>query len=392
MKKYDNIKKIVEDKLVYKTETRDFEELSEYIFGEGNCYSSSEVRKRMYGMKYLFEVIEEENINNISNKELLKEIEEKTLELEKEKIRFQDQRREYRKLQRPEARFERLVEVLEEELKNIQPINFNIDTYELNNNAEITEAVLMASDWHIDAKFDNYISKYDINIAKQRVNDLLNKTIKYCKLNNVKTLHLELLGDNISGGIHWSSKVESEEDVISQVITLSEILSNFILKLCENIPNVKVYSVIGNHSRINMSKNDNQKGENLERLVPFYLKARLSNVDNVSIMEECNIDYGIVMFNVLNTKIIGVHGDLDKPSNVVDNMIKTLKIFPDEIHMGHRHHHYEKEEYDIEVNQNGCLQSTDTYAFNLRKTGTAMQKLNIYNTEGKLCSYKIKLK
>ena len=72
-------------------------------------------------------------------------------------------------------------------------------------------------------------------------------------------------------------------------------------------------------------------------------------------------------------------------------MIKMFRVFPDEVHMGHRHHHFEKEEYDIEVNQNGSLQSTDTYAFNIRKSGKAMQKLNIYNKDGRLCSYKIKL-
>lgn len=390
MRKSEKIKKIVKDKLVYKTENRDYEQLSEEIFGEGNCFSSSEVRKRMYGINYYINVLEKEQLDNIEDDETLKKIEEKKKELEKLKIQFQDQRREYRKLERSDARFERLVEVLEENINNLTPIKFNIDTYEIDNE-ESTQAVLMASDWHIDSEFENVLSKYNINVAKKRIEELLNKTIKYCKSNNVDTLHLELLGDNINGGIHWGSKVESEEDVISQVITLCEILSEFVTKLCEKIPNVKIYSVIGNHSRVNMSKNDNQKGENLERLVPFYLKARLQNINNVEIKEDCNLDYGIIMFDVLNTKIIGVHGDLDNPSNAIDNMIKMFKVFPDEIHMGHRHHHFEKEEYDIEVNQNGSLQSTDTYAFNIRKSGKAMQKLNIYNKDGRLCSYKIKL-
>lgn len=390
MKKSEKIKKIVKDKLVYKTENRDYEQLSEEIFGEGNCFSSCEVRKRMYGINYYINVLEKEQLDNIEDNETLKKIEEKKKELEKLKIQFQDQRREYRKLERSDARFERLVEVLEENINNLTPIEFNIDTYKIDNE-ESTQAVLMASDWHIDSKFENVLSKYNIDVAKRRIEELLNKTIKYCKSNNVDTLHLELLGDNINGGIHWGSKVESEEDVISQVITLCEILSNFIVELCKKIPNVKVYSVIGNHSRISMAKQDNQKGENLERLVPFYLKARLQNINNVEIKEDCNLDYGIIMFDVLNTKIIGVHGDLDNPSNVIDNMIKMFRVFPDEVHMGHRHHHFEKEEYDIEVNQNGSLQSTDTYAFNIRKSGKAMQKLNIYNKDGRLCSYKIKL-
>ena len=99
MSRFEEVKSIVENKLIYKTEKRDYEELSEELFGEGNCFNSSEVRKRMYGMKTLLEILEEEGMNNLSENEILNQIEEKRLELEKEKIRFQDQRREYRKLQ-----------------------------------------------------------------------------------------------------------------------------------------------------------------------------------------------------------------------------------------------------------------------------------------------------
>ena len=49
---------MVENKLILKTEDRTYEELSEYLFGEGNCFNESEVRKRMYGMKRLIEIIE----------------------------------------------------------------------------------------------------------------------------------------------------------------------------------------------------------------------------------------------------------------------------------------------------------------------------------------------
>lgn len=53
----DFIKRIVNGKLVDKTIDTNYEELSELLFGEGNCYNSSEVRKRMYGMKRIFELM-----------------------------------------------------------------------------------------------------------------------------------------------------------------------------------------------------------------------------------------------------------------------------------------------------------------------------------------------
>lgn len=59
------IERIVNGVLVDKTiPTTEYENLSELIFGEGNCFNSSEVRKRMYGMKYLLDVINKEKYGN----------------------------------------------------------------------------------------------------------------------------------------------------------------------------------------------------------------------------------------------------------------------------------------------------------------------------------------
>ena len=60
---YDYIKRIIYGKLIDKTIDEDYEQLSESIFGIGNCYSSSEVRKRMYGIKCFIESLEKENVN-----------------------------------------------------------------------------------------------------------------------------------------------------------------------------------------------------------------------------------------------------------------------------------------------------------------------------------------
>lgn len=70
IEKYDNenqfdfMKRIVYSRLVDKTNDTPYEELSEALFGEGNCYNESEVRKRMYGMLRLFDVMETEKNEN----------------------------------------------------------------------------------------------------------------------------------------------------------------------------------------------------------------------------------------------------------------------------------------------------------------------------------------
>ena len=58
---FEYIKRIVYGKLIDKTITESYEELSEIIFGDGNCFNESEVRKRMYGMKRLFDVMTDDD-------------------------------------------------------------------------------------------------------------------------------------------------------------------------------------------------------------------------------------------------------------------------------------------------------------------------------------------
>ena len=367
----------------------DYAEWSSAILGEER-YGSENSRKMFYMVEKLLKQIDEEQVNNISDNEILKEIEEKTKELEIMKIQYRDMRREYNKYLRDDARWRNILDIVSEGIKNIKTTKQLVRYDNICKTSSNNEAVLICSDWHTGAKFNNVFGQYNYEIEKKRVNELLSKTIEYCKTNDVKTLHLELLGDMLSGAIHISSKVEAEEDVISQLMFLMNLLEDFINELSNNIEEVKVYTSIGNHSRI-FDFDKNQEGENFERLIPFYLSKRFEGVSNIHIMKENNVDDHITLFEVKGMNIIGVHGDLDKPNKVVDNMIKMLKIIPEEFHIGHFHSDFEKTEYDIELCVNGSLQGTDSYAKRIRKTGKPMQKLRIYNDEGCLMEYKIKL-
>lgn len=361
-----------------------------YVANTGDTRAESSVRCEFASILKGYELGFEKAMEG-RDTELVRELEDKRLDLEKEKIRFQDQKREYKKYLRQDARFEHIANTIKEEVSKVNKSNpiMYMNTYK--NDKAVNQAVIQCGDWHIGAKFNNYFGRYDIGIAKERVNELLDRTIQYCKFHDVRVLHVELLGDNQNGLIHIGSRIESDEDVISQTMTLCEILSNFISELANNIPCVNVYTCMGNHARVSANLSDSMEKENLERIIPWYLETRLKDFDNVEIKDNV-IDDGIIMYDVFNTKILAVHGNLDKPTNVVDNMIKMLRMFPDEIHLAHYHHHFEKEEYDIEVSINGTLMGTDTYAKNIRKCGKPMQKLRIYNEDGLLCTYKLKLR
>ena len=79
---------IVIGKLVDHTIDDDYEELSERLFGDGNCFSASEVRKRMYGMKSIIEAIERDGESEIQDEDMISLLDSKRIELQKERQKF----------------------------------------------------------------------------------------------------------------------------------------------------------------------------------------------------------------------------------------------------------------------------------------------------------------
>ena len=328
--------------------------------------------------------------NNVAESdEILNEIKQQKIELEKEKIKYQDQKREYRNYLRADARFDNLRDTMINEIKRLnteRPLlqNINIPNIESEN-----EAVLILSDWHLGLEVENYWNKFNVEKAKERVNQLLEKTIEYCRLHNVNTLHLELLGDLINGYIHIGTRISNEEDVITQTMLCAEILSEFIHKLSKEINNIKIYGSTGNHGRCSANIKESIETENFEKLIIWYLKARV-HLDTVEFVDN-KYDENIIVHKVCNKTIFAVHGHKDKLNKAVNDLSQMLKIFPSEIHMGHYHKHYEYSKHDIEVIVNGCLSGVDEYAKSIRKTGKPMQKLLIYNNDGQVGSFQIKL-
>ena len=302
-------------------------------------------------------------------------------ELYKEKCRVQDQKREYNKLLRESARYEHLVDKMEEAIEELEPLKLG-SYYEPN--PTNVEATLIISDFHYGLEVDNVLNEYNVDIAKERLGTLLDKTIYYCKIHRVQKLHLGLAGDLICGAIHLQSRVAAEEDLISQVINVSELLANFINELKARIPEVKVWGVIGNHSRVNADKKSNMPAENFERLIFKYIEARLPNV-----MIGTNGLEDWITFKVKDQLVFMTHGDKDSLSNIKLHAVNLLGRVPDRIYFGHIHHMHIKDDNGTEIVVNGSIVSTDEYAMGLRLHTKPYQILQIYDKD--VCTYKISL-
>ena len=320
-------------------------------------------------------------------------IKEQTDELYKAKRQLFDQRREYNKLLVSDARADHLTERLIE-AANLVPLQNYADVFTFKANTVYEEAVLCLSDWHYGQLSDNIWNLYNTTICKERISSLFDKVTSALQNHMVDTLHIVLLGDFVNGAIHTGSRVAAEENTCDQLMHVSEILANFINALSAYVDKVNVYSTYGNHARTIQNKNDSIHSDNMERIIPWWLKQRLVNNKKANIID--SEFYEFIYFNVCGYNVVCTHGDLDKFKDIgiTINSLFSKKYGKtiDYTFSGDKHHLESFEQFGVESALVGSLCGTDEYANNKRLYSYPMQTLCIFTPEdGKLCSYNIKL-
>ena len=355
-----------------------YSEWGDYILGTDNNYSNENLRKAFYVVYKLLNKIDENNCEY----DTIKDLENLRDEIYKERCRLQDIQREKRNDLRVEARFENLLEVVKDnicfmptyEIKDFKPINKNQDK---------KYAVLQLSDWHCGALVDNQFNYYNVDTMVDRATKVRNNALEYCKLHNVTDLVIEINGDMVNGAIHVSSRVESEEGVIQQVITVTDVLAKLINSMKPYFNSIKIVTTLGNHGRLTPNKSDSITNENFEMLIPTMLRDKLSDI---KIIDSKGLDF--TKYEIDGKIIMVSHGQNDSMTKVISDFSKMFKVVPNEVHLGHTHSYTDINDCDIKVTVNGSLIGSDDYAVTIRKVTTPSQNLIVYEKDR--CIYEIK--
>lgn len=298
------------------------------------------------------------------------ELAAKLREIEKAKIKLRDERTDYQKSLREDARRESFVELVERAFAaNVSPFDYKqspmIDSNE--------DMVVCLSDLHAGIEVDNWWNTYNTSILRQRLYKYLDEIHEIQRLHKCKICNVVLGGDQVSGLIHNNLRLQNNENVIEQLKIAVVYIGNFINDLQEWFEAVNVYSISGNHSRLNPNKDDHLNGEELDDMIPFCLKLQFANNENINICDT-RMDNTISSFKTRGNKLFYiVHGDKDTPSNVVKNTTLMSGIKPDGIIMGHRHHNSLDSEHNVKIIQCGCVVGTDDYCVDKRITGRPEQ-------------------
>src|SRR5574344_1072476 len=348
-------------------------------------YNESWYRKMYQSFITLFSAVKDKYYKD----EDLSYLEEKIFELKKEKVKIADEKNKLGRFVKAEAKIDKVLESLENNIKSNYSEKWN--PYTIPTIVSENDVLVMLSDLHFGSTFDNFSGKYNSQIAQERINKYLVSIISIAKRHNAKNCYLSLQGDLISGSIHKRVAILNKENIIEQIIGVSKLISEFIYGLAPIFENVYIYSVDGNHSRLDI-KDDSLHAERLDYLITWYLKASLDKLKNVYIKDNV-VDNSISILDIRGKKYVSVHGDFDRYSKKgVSDLSTFLGFIPYAVLFGHLHECSFGIENGIHMIRSGCLCGTgDDYTIEKRLIGKASQMVCVCNTGGVSCLYPVVL-
>lgn len=256
------------------------------------------------------------------------------------------------------------------------------------------EAVLVLSDWHYGMVTDNVWNRYNTDIADYRIRCLMNRVEEKLNLHEISKLHIVVLGDMISGHIHNTCRIKSSEDTVDQLMHVSERLAELIAELGECVNDVMVYCTYGNHARVTPNLKESIHSDNLERIIPFWMKERLRHRRDIHFVEDNA--YEIIRIRPCGHETGAVHGDLDTGK---DSMLILSQLYQknfgepmEYLLTGHMHNSFTHEQLGIEQIGVGCLCGSDEYAKNKRLFGKPSQTFLVFTSDGLDSIHEINLK
>lgn len=328
--------------------------------------------------------------NQLSEDKYFKELQLQKQKLEKEKVKTRDERNELKRVIREEARKESYKEQVLRSISEYQstPLLYDESKQFTGILKTDNDLIISCTDIHAGIEIDNYFNQFNETVLRNRFNQYLDKIFEV-QLRHGSENAFVILSELVSGIIHNELRIENNQNLIEQFLTVTNYIAQFLSELSYHFNEVNVYICPGNHSRISPKKEDSLKGENIDHLAIPFLEAKLQNFKNIKFNTNA-IEESIAMFSVRNKIVMASHGDKDKPSNVVQKFTLLFGIRPDLVYLGHRHTNGLTTIYDVKVIQSGAMSGSDNYCMDMRIKNKPEQTISVVTENGFECLYDIK--
>jgi len=385
--KLDYHRRLVYGKLVDKTLADiDYSELSELVYGQP--YSSDVARRMLYGSRKTLELLDEERVSQSGGSDIMAELDEKMVELRKERQKFYDMRNAFNKVIRERSRQEELNEILVSAVQSGELPELSYERHYIE--ASDNDLLCSLNDMHYGVDIHNAWNTYNPEVCRKMMCAYLDKILQIAERHGSENCYVFNNGDTISGKIHLTIQIANKENVIEQVKGVSELIAEFLAELSKHFKTVTYVSVAGNHSRLD-TKENSPLDERMDDLIGWYLSARLQNFDNVVIGGANNIDSTMYLLDIRGKAYLGVHGDFDGSMTKIASLQAMARRPIYAVLSGHLHHNRVDEVQGVKTVMAGSFLGMDDFCIQKRIYGRPEQMVCVCDETGIVCHYDIPL-
>lgn len=349
----------------------------------GRKYAPDVARRMMYGTAKTLDLIDEDGIDGSSSQTDLIEI-----KLERQKLN--DLRTDVRRQIRELSRWQSIQELVDDAVLSGSLNELCIDEPRVVSTAQDgTHLLISLNDIHYGAMISNRWNVYSPEMFVRYLAQYLIKIEEIQKRHGARDCTVWANGDLISGNIHHTIQLSNRENLVEQVIGVSEMIALFLSHLAGIFDTVHFVSVAGNHSRI-ADKNKEVVGERLDNLVEVYVRARLHDLSNVLFETKGKIDDTLYVITVNGKKFCGVHGDFDAATNGNIQALNALcggGLYG--VLTGHKHHNEYNIVQGVRVYMAGSFMGMDEYCVKKRIYGEPQQSVLVVGNDGVECVYDV---
>ncbi len=196
------------------------------------------------------------------------------------------------------------------------------------------------ADWIVRGLRGEILNRYNPEVFGERMDDLLAQVREIIVKENISDVQLLLCGDSLDGMLRNSQLMKLRWGVIESCMRFSEHMAQWIAALSQ-YATVSVCGVDGNHTetRTLNSKRGDFPGENLEKVIFWFLAERLKGVPGVFVdsVTEQRKHLTVQGFNLLLT-----HGtDIKSLENAAKQTMLLYGEAIDYLICGHKHREQE---------------------------------------------------
>lgn len=352
-------------------------------------YGDESLRRASSVFSSFLKKLTEESIADITDQDILQELEAKKQDILKERKKLQTENLTYQANLRNEARGEMFNEKILNAIKLLP--RFEIKPFKPHYDSHGATGVLCIADAHYGSEielkslFGEVVNVYNPEIFKARLCMLAKQMIEDYQKFQYDDLVIFDLGDAVENILRLSSLQKLQIGAIDASIEYAEIMSNWLVGLRNElgIP-IRYMGCGGNHDmmRILSSKKDFPE-ENLMKVIVALMKLRLQDCDGIEVADygECQFDY------ICGENILAYHGDDAKSEQEEISFWENYQdIQIDILLMGHKHTKAEKTVGygcvgDKEVIYVPSLVGADTFSKKIRKMSRAGAKFILFEED-----------